>query len=587
MSEHKRNVGAVVVSKGVSFRVWAPFADSVDVVGDFTVEPIAMKSEGDGYWHCLVKQAMVGQKYQYAVHRNEQIFYRNDPMALYMPTAKGPSVIPDTSFDWQDDSFVPPPLNQQIIYELHVGTFYRPNPSTQANFENVIEKLDHLAELGINMIELMPISAMYNDQGWGYAPIYIHAIESIYGGLFGFKTLVREAHKRGIGVIVDVVYNHFYQDIEHGLWRFDGWYENDGGGIYFYNDWRGNTPWGLRPDFGRPEVRQYLLDNALMFLSDCHVDSLRLDSTHYLHNVKGNSQLMGDNLPEAWNFMQGLNQLAKSIDEHKTIIAEDHADNEYITKPISQGGAGFDAQWDLGCPYVLRDTLWSSNASEINLAGLLYLLNHRFNDRAFERIGFVDSHDSAANGMVRFSNAISPKDPESKFAKQRQLIAFGIITTAPLVPMLLQGQEFMEAGDFNDWRSLDWRKSDKHQGIVLAHQHLISLRKNTANVSSGLLGEHLNVSHIDDNNKVVAYHRWDNGGPGDDVVVVINCSNQSFESYEIGFPRNGLWRVRFNSTWAGYSDDFSDILVADVFVDNGRGCFNLPENCILILSQDS
>jgi 1,4-alpha-glucan branching enzyme len=587
MSRYKKNVGAFVQSSGVSFRVWAPFADSVAIVGTFSNGEIAMDSEGDGYWHKVVKHAEPGQEYKYLIRNGDKTLLRNDPRAQHLTTSTGYSVIVGDEFDWEGDDFQAPAVEQQVIYELHIGTFNRPDSATMGTFEDAIEKLPHLAELGINMIEVMPINTMLDDRGWGYATDYIFAVESLYGGRHGFMELVKAAHKLGIGVIVDVVYNHFGPDDRLDLWQFDGWSENGKGGIYFYNDWRGDTPWGARPDYGRAEVRQYLLDNVRMWLSDCHVDGLRVDSTIYLRNVHGvNNDPSGD-LSEAWFFLQELNEVALKTKPNALMIAEDVADNEFITKPSSEGGANFRVQWELGFAHALRTALHSSNNNEIDLGPISYQLSRRFNGDPFQRVGYVDSHDSAANGGARFNEDIAPAHATELFARKRQLVAAGIALTAPMIPMMLQGQEFMEDQAFNDWRGLDWDKAQMFSGIIEAHKHLIALRKNTTGVSAGLMGANINISHVDQANKVIVYHRWANGGPHDDVIVVANCGVNSFEEYSFGFPRNGTWRVRFNSNWRGYSDDFEGIEVHDFVVKDGSGTIVLPPASLIILSQDA
>ena len=160
-------------------------------------------------------------------------------------------------------------------------------------FDSAIEKFPYLKELGINAIEVMPIMEFSGDFSWGYNPSHPFAVESIYGGPDAFKRFVKAAHEHGIAVIVDVVYNHF-GPADLDLWRFDGWSENDKGGIYFYNDRRSQTPWGeTRPDYGRGEVRQYLRDNALMWLEEYHVDGLRWDMIIYIKSIDGNDGQSG------------------------------------------------------------------------------------------------------------------------------------------------------------------------------------------------------------------------------------------------------------------------------------------------------
>lgn len=586
--QHKNEVGAVVKSDGVSFRVWAPFADSVSVVGSFNDwNETPMQSENDGYWATTVEHAVPGQEYKFVIHRGEEVLWRNDPRALHFTISAGCSVISDSKFDWGDDNFTPVPLEQQVIYELHVGTFNRPDAATMGTFQDVTAKLDYLEKLGVNMIELMPIGSMQSDRGWGYAIDYIYAVESLYGGRYGFLQFVKAAHARGIGVILDVVYNHFGPDEKLDLWCFDGWQEDGKGGIYFYNDWRAETPWGnTRPDFGRAEVQQYILDNVRMWLHDCRVDGLRVDSTIFIRNVKGQNDDPANDLSEGWELLQGVTSVARTVRPHAVTIAEDVGANEYITKPVGDGGAGFSSQWELGFPQALRDALASNDPAHINLTGVCSELVRRYNDDPLQRIIFTDSHDSAANGSARLNEVLAPGDAEGLFARQQYLLAATILLTAPGIPMLFQGQEFMMPGHFNDWQRLDWGLASKHAGIVEAYRRLIGLRKNLEGNTAGLTARNVNLFHVDEDNKVIAYHRWGEGGPKDDVVVVVNFGSRSHDAYGLDFPRNGTWHVRFNSTERHYGADFSHTRVADVQVQAGGAELVVPPSCALIFSQD-
>jgi 1,4-alpha-glucan branching enzyme len=151
--------------------------------------------------------------------------------------------------------------------------------------------------------------------------------------------------------------------------------------------------------------------------------------------------------------------------------------------------------------------------------------------------------------------------------------------------MLLQGQEFMMGGNFNDWEGLEWKNAETYKGVVDAYRDLIALRRDTHGLSAGLVGRSINVFHVNENDKVIAYHRWQNGGLKDDVVVVINFGNRAFTSYSIGFPHNGKWHVRFSSSDKEYSVDFPGIHVPDVEARSGNGTFILPASTALILSQ--
>lgn len=585
----KKDVGAILHANGASFRVWAPFAEAVAVTGSFNNWSKApMASEGDGYWHTDIEGAQAGQEYKYVIGANGQELYKNDPRSLQVTTSGGNSVIVDTAFDWEDDSFTPPALNRQVLYELHIGTFNRPDASVSGTFADAAEKLDYLADLGINMVQIMPVNVMPMDRGWGYAADYIYAVESLYGGRRQFLEFIKTAHQKGIGVILDVVYNHFGPDSNLDLWQFDGWSQDGGGGIYFYNDWRSQTPWGAtRPDYGRPEVRQFILDNTCMWLADFHLDGLRVDSTIYIRNVAGHNDDPGSDIAEGWQLLQQINSLAKKIKPSAVTIAEDVGANDYITKPVPDNGAGFSAQWEVNFPHAMRSALDAVHDRDRNLIELKDFVEKRFNGDCFQRVIYSDSHDSAANGGARLAEEITPGNPTSVFSRKRALIAAGIVMTSPGVPMLFQGQEFMQGGSFNDWQALEWENVQKFSGIVQAHKDLIALRHNTGKHTAGLLGQSAATLHLNDDAKVLAYHRWDLGGPGDDVVVVINFSIRAYDDYKIRFPRPGGWKVRFNSDWQGYSPEFKNTAVHEVNVEAEEGSVQLGPYCVLIFSQDN
>lgn len=583
----KKNLGVTHRKSGMEFRVWAPFAKNIQISGTFTPEkPLDMASEGDGYWSIHIKDAEVGQQYCYLIDTGNEILRRNDPRARAITASdNGFSVVVDSEFDWGDTEFTPPPKNQQVIYELHIGTFNRADPATPGTFDTAIEKLDYLQSLGVNMIELMPITSMAYSHGWGYAPNYLYSVESMYGGRHGLMKFVRECHARGIGVILDVVYNHFSSETD--LWQFDGWSENGRGGIYFYNDERGDTPWGGRPDYGRPEVRQFILDNVTMWMTEYRLDGLRIDSTIYMRNTEGRDGDPEHDIPDAWNLLGDITKLAHKINPAAIIIAEDNSVSAAITKPTTEGGCGFDAQWELGVPHVLRDALALTPDFTPNISGVQFELLRSYNGDAFEKVIFSDSHDTAANGSVRLNEAAAPENASSLRAQQKLLAANTLALTAPGIPMLLQGSEFLQEGAFNDWKVLEWDKTHLHTGIVLAHQHLIALRKNTYGNTSGLLGQSTAVFHQDNENLVIGYHRWDRGGIKDDVLVIINFSEHAFENYHLQLPRKGIWYTRFNSTWQGYNNDFREAKQGLITTDaDARATIRLSPYMACMLSQE-
>ncbi len=586
-----RHLGALVHDDGVDFAVWAPFAKNVMLLlqKEFTWQEISLTHK-DGYWFTEDVDAEPGQSYKYRITtQKDEELERIDPYARQLTDSDhGASVIAARDFEWEGATrFTAVPKEEAIIYELHVGTFNKPDASTPGTFATAIEKIDYLADLGINYVELMPVTSMATSYGWGYAPNHIFSVENAYGGRRGLLDFVKACHEKNIGVILDVVYNHFFDETD--LWQYDGWNEHDLGGIYFYNDERGKTPWGGRPDYGRPEVRQFILDNVTMWLTEYKIDGLRVDSTIYMRNTDGNNDAHQFDIPDAWSLMSEMTNLAHKINPRAFMIAEDNSSNPGIVTPSGQGGAGFDAQWEVGFPHVIRDALGiTHNPSQGPLDGIIYELTHTYTGSAFDKVIFSDSHDTAANGSVRLNEAVSPGNAESVSARQRVLLASGLSLTAPGIPMLLQGQEFMQEGAFNDWKMLEWEKTEQFSGIVLAHKHLIDLRRNRHNNTKGLTGQFVQLIHRDDDNNVLAFHRKDAGGPGDDTIAIFNFGKNKLKKYILPLPIAGEWVVRFNSCWKGYSVDFHETHFNSARTDtDGRITVSLSPYSFVVMSQDS
>jgi 1,4-alpha-glucan branching enzyme len=598
-------MGAIPYEAGTAFRVWAPFAENVSVAGEFNgwseaAQPLT--SEGNGYWSADVPGAIVGQQYKYVMVNDSTKFWKNDPYAREIREEQGlrgimNSLIHPPDYPWGVERFALPPWNELIIYELHIGTFNDEPTPGPGKFGGVIQKLPYLRDLGINAIEVMAAGEFTTDLSWGYNPAYIFAIEQSYGGLTGLKDLVDAAHLHGIAVIFDVVYNHFGPEgLDQSVWRFDGWSQGTYGGIYFYNDDRASTPWGVanRPDYGRGEVRQYLRDNALTWLEARHMDGLRWDATNYIRNIGyGGDQATG--IPDGWNLMQWINNEidARHPGGDKISIAEDMQNNEWVTKDSGAGGAGFDAQWDADFVHVVRASVIGAADDARDMYAVAAAIYHRFNLDAFERVIYIDSHDEDANGRSRVPEEIWPGNAGSWWSRKRSTLGAGIVSTAPGIPLFFQGQEFVEDGYFRDDRPLDWSKAATYSGIVNLYSDLIKLRRNWYDNTRGLRGQQVNVHHVNNSDKVIAYHRWDTGGPGDDVIVVLNMSSRGYDSYTVGFPREGLWKVRLNSDWDGYSPDFGNYFSYDTTAQTGAkdgmpssGNVGVGPYTIVVLSQD-
>ncbi|MBT5657629.1 MAG: 1,4-alpha-glucan branching protein [Phycisphaerae bacterium] len=556
---------------GTTFRTWAPNAAAVYVSGSFNnwaTNTHPLTSEGDGFWSRDAEGVWAGHEYQFVLLNSGNTLWRNDPRARKLTSSNGKSIIvnPD-QYSWQHD-MATPNWNELVIYELHAGTFGTVDGGGfPGNFAGVQTHLDHLVDLGINAVELLPVNEFAGDQSWGYNPGHIFSVESYYGGPDQLKQLIDACHERGIAVLIDVVFNHL-GPTDLGCWQFDGWSENDGGGIYFYNDERANTPWGdTRPDFGRDEVRQFLRDASIQWLDEYHVDGLRVDGTRWIEWTD-----VGNN-PDGWTWMQWLNDELNTLYPGKLIVAEDMSDNHWITKPTSQGGAGFNAQWDPWFVHPIREVVENAEDDWRNMWDVKNAITFAYNGNPFQRVLYTESHDEVANGRSRVPEAIWPGNADSWYSKKRSTLAAGVIFTSPGIPMIFQGQEFLEDGWFTDSEPLDWGRAAENTGITALYRDLISLRLNKQGNTRGLTGENVNVHHVNDWDKVVAWHRWADGGIGDDVIVLANFRNQTWDDYRIGLPDEGLWKIRFNSDWqaydAGYDGHPCDEVIAEAIPWDG------------------
>jgi len=555
---------------GVAFRVWAPHAQRVSIIGsfnDWSSDRHPMQAEENGNWYADVAEAHIGDQYKYLLTTAHGEFKRNDPYAREVTNSAGNTIVHDPHFDWTGDDWHLAPWNELVIYELHIGTFNdEENAAKPGGFASVTARLDHLKKLGINAIEIMPVAEFATDRSWGYNPAHIFAVESAYGGPVALKRFIKRAHEYGIAVILDVVYNHFGPgDLD--LWQFDGWSEDNRGGIYFYNDDRANTPWGdTRPDYGRGEIRQFILDNATMWLEEYHVDGIRFDGTIYIRATHGPGSA---DLTDGWRLLQEINTLVAQKFPGRITIAEDLQNNAWLTKEVGAGGAGFSAQWDSNFVHPIRQAVITPQDEQRSLAAIRNALCYRYNDDAFERVIYSESHDEVASGKARVPQEVNPQDPKGWYAQKRSTLAAAMVFTAPGIPMLFQGQEFLEGGWFRDTVPLDWDQRDEFHGIVRLYRDLIRLRLNHDGLTRGLCGQFTQVYHLHDERKVIAFHRWDKGGPADDVVVVANFFHEPQEGYVIGFPAAGMWKLRFNSDWQGYSEDFGSHPSADVVTEPG------------------
>ncbi len=583
-------MGSQVVNGNTTFRVWAPNATSVSVAGSFngwstTANPLA--SEAGGNWSVDVAGDLDGETYKYVI---DGTLWKNDPHARDVTNSVGESiVVNDPPYVWS--SFTTPGWTDMVIYQMHTGTYNDVPGGNPGTWASAITKLDHIQDMGFNAVKLMPVAEFAGDFSWGYNPAHPFAPESIYGTPTDLKDFVDECHQRGIAVLIDVVYNHLGpSDLD--LWQFDGWSSTgSGGGIYFFEDWRAQTPWGhTRPDYGRNEVREYLKDNALYWLTEFNADGLRWDSTI---NIRTQNNGFGGDIAEGWTLMQYINNEIDATMPWKISIAEDLQKNDWMTKGTGAGGAGFDSQWDAGFVHPIRDAIIEQNDANRDMYAVRDAIATIYNGDMVDRVVYTESHDEVANGKARVPEEIWPGNAGSWYSKKRSTLGAGLVFTSPGVPMIFQGQEFLEDGYFADTDPIDWAKATTYSGIVDLYTDLVGLRKNSGGKTAGLGGNNVNVHHVNNTNKLVAFHRWKNGGNGDDVIVVANFSGTGYSSYNIGFPSGGTWKVRFNSDWNGYDSSFGNWNAYDTTASWGakdgmsyNGNVGIGPYTVIILSKD-
>ena len=577
---------------GVTFRTWAPNADSVSVAGSFnSFNPNThfLGNEGDGWWSIDVPYVSQGARYKFVIRNGTQELWRRDPWARRLTNSVGdPLVYDPDAYQFQSNGFVMPAWNELVIYEMHAGTFGAlPGDPVPARFQDCVDNLDHLVELGVNCIELMPINEFTGDVNWGYNLAYPWSVESSYGGPDQLKAFIDACHARGIAVLLDVLYNHWGpSDLD--LWQYDGWSENGNGGIFFYNDdLKADTPWGPRPDFGRPEVRSYIRDNAMLWLDEFRIDGLRVDATKYIRGVPE----AGVDIPDGWSLLQWINDSVDATQPWKIIIAEDFGDNEWMSRTVGEGGAGFESQWDGVFLHPVRALASIVNDSDRSMAELRTSVLKNFNGQATQRVVFTESHDEAAN-QPRLPEVIWPANADSWEAKKRSTLAAAVVFTSPGIPMIFQGQEFFEDGTWTDAAPMDWDRKETFNGIFQLYRDLISMRRNRGGATRGLTGNNTNFHHLDDVEKISAWHRYDQGGLGDDVVVVTNWKGENRPSYRIGFPAGGTWHCIFNSNAVAYDSAFTGGGAVQVDAQgvpwDGLGysaAFDIPPYTALVFSQ--
>jgi maltooligosyltrehalose trehalohydrolase len=556
------------------FLVWAPLVSKVEVhIVSPEEQTFPLARNAQGYHQAIVDGVAPGCHYFYRLDSEKE---RPDPASRFQPAGvHGPSEVVASYFPWGDQGWSGLPLEEYIIYELHVGTFTR-----EGTFEVIIPHLDELKELGITAVELMPVAPFPGNRNWGYDGVYPFAVQDSYGGPQGLRRLVSACHQQGLAVILDVVYNHFGPE---------GNYVADFG-PYFTE--RYQTPWGAALNFDGPhsdEVRRFFIENAVYWLTEFHIDALRLDALHSILDISS--------YPLIEELAVRFHEQAGKLKRRAYLIGESVANDARLIREPEQGGYGLDAQWNDDFHHSLHVLLTGEqNGYYQDFGGLEHLV------RAFQE-GFVysgqysryrkrrhgvTSRDIPAHRLVVFAQNHDQVGNRMKSQRLSQLVPFeglklaaGVALLSPFIPLLFMGEEYGEKAPFayfvshsepalieavrrgrsEEFASFEWpgeipdpqdeatflsAKLDHklcgegwHRTLLEFYRELIRLRKETPALAR-LSKETMTVRGLED--RILLVQRWSEGSQ---AVLVFNLS-QGQSPVAIPMPP-GRWHKKLDS----------------------------------------
>lgn len=575
--------------KGVYFAVWAPSARSVSVVGDFNYwiqgdHELNVRWDSSGIWEGFIPGLEKGTTYKYKIQSNNNgiITEKADPFALYCEhPPHTASVIWDLNYNWKDKDWMKVRKNHNdldkpySVYEVHLGSWRRNAEGKFLTYVELAEQLvSYVKETGFTHVEFMPIMEYPYDPSWGYQLVGYFAPTSRFGKPQDFMLLVDKLHQAGIGVILDWVPSHFPDDA-HGLGFFDGsnLFEHPDRRKGYHPDWK-----SLVFNYGRNEVRSFLISNAIFWLQHYHVDGLRVDavaSMLYLDYSRKDGEwepnIFGgrENL-DTISFLKEFNETVYSNFEGVQTIAEESTSFPMVSRPTFAGGLGFGMKWMMG---------WMHDTLQYFQKETVYRKYHQ-NDLTFsmtytysENFMLPLSHDEVVYGKHSIAGRM-PGDEWQKFANLRLL--YGYMFTHPGTKLLFMGAEFGQSAEWNFEGSLDWHllQYDYHEGIKKAITDLNSLYKTEPALHEKQFSPEgfQWINYSDHQNCVMSYIRRGNKSK-DDLVVICNFTQVVRQNYRIGLPKKGKLVSVFNSDakiYGGSGVDNVSKLSAEALPYDGR-----------------
>jgi maltooligosyltrehalose trehalohydrolase len=581
------SLGATLLPDGkCRFRVWAPAVQKVKVC---IVSPneriVPMKKNDRGYHEAVASDIEPGTRYFYDLDGARQ---RPDPASRHQPEGvHGPSQVIDPAFPWEDSPWFGIPLRDYVLYELHVGTY-----TAAGTFDAVIEHLDYLKYLGITAIELMPVAQFPGTRNWGYDGVYPYAVHNSYGGPDGLKRLVNACHMQGLAVVLDVVCNHLGPEGNY-LWDF---------GPYFTDRYR--TPWGSAINFDGPhsdEIRRFFIENALYWVTEFHLDALRLDAVHGIFDFSARHIL--EELTSA------VHDRAELLNRRVYVMAESDLNDSRLIRSRNLGGYGIDCQWNddfhhsvhtlltQECNGYYEDFCQFRDLVKAYEEGFVYSGQHSpYRNRrhgnysgdlsANRFLVFTQNHDQVGNRMLgeRLSRLVSIEAVK---------LSAAVVLLSPFVPLLFMGEEYGETANFlyfvshsdpdlvaavrkgrkDEFQAFRWageppdpqdettflksridrelRFKNPHNAIFGFYKEAIRLRKELRLVNSNQ--DKPEVVGLDEQRVLVVTYRWDCG-----EAVAIFCFGETQRTVDLSMAP-GRWTKRLDSAEARWEGPGSSV----------------------------
>lgn len=547
---------------GTLFAVWAPNAEAVSVIGNFNgwnkeSHQLYSRWDSSGIWEGFIPKVGKGELYKYAIKtRSGEYLEKGDPFSLFWEVApKTSSITWELDYEWNDQEWMEQrkaKANQAqpySVYEVHIGSWKKKAAEESLSYREMGDLLvSYVKEMGFTHVEFMPVMEHPYYPSWGYQITGYFAPTSRFGTPQDFMYLMDQFHQAGIGVILDWVPSHFPED-GHGLANFDGThlYEHSDPKKGFHPDWK-----SLIFNYGRYEVRSYLISNALFWLEKYHADGLRVDAVasmlyldysreegEWIPNIYGGNENL-----EAISFLKEFNEAVYAAYPDAITIAEESTAWTGVSRPTYTGGLGFGQKWMMGwmhdtLDYFKQDPVHRKYHHNAITFSMVYAFTENFM--------LPLSHDEVVHGKGSLMDRM-PGDEWQKFANLRLMYTY--MFTHPGTKLLFMGSEFGQTSEWHLEQGLEWRLTeyDYHKGVQQLITGLNQYYKDTPAIfEKQFSGEGFEwIAHDDGENSVIAYIRKGSEAAKPQVVVC-NFTPVIRENYRIGLPKGGSWKVKFNS----------------------------------------